>query len=71
MLIPDSVIEACIQPLSDDSKRGGLEDCTICLDSMGHCHDCEADERKEVGALACGHVFHKGCVKNWLRLSLP
>ena len=69
---PDSVIEACIHPVSDELKRDGTDDCTICLDSIDpQCHHGETtEETKEAAMLKCGHAFHKECVRNWLRLSL-
>ena len=44
-----------------DSSADGddaLEKCTICL--------CEFEENEDVRRLPCMHLFHKGCVDQWL-----
>uniref|UniRef100_A0A7S1D0N2 RING-type domain-containing protein n=1 Tax=Cyclophora tenuis TaxID=216820 RepID=A0A7S1D0N2_CYCTE len=45
----------------EDYLEEGMDcKCAICL-----CNFCDGDR---VGDLTCGHVFHKDCLKAWLRI---
>ena len=43
----------------DDHLEYGQDTCSICLDG----YECE----NRVRVLRCNHVFHTGCIDNWLR----
>ena len=46
----------------DKKKIENHESCVICMEDLH-------STRKQVGRLACGHVFHHRCVDRWLRKS--
>lgn len=55
----------CALPVTYYSAvRGGTldeEQCTVCR--------CEFEKQHSVKVLPCGHVFHPGCIDEWLRIS--
>mmetsp|Transcript_12012 Transcript_12012/g.22635 ORF Transcript_12012/g.22635 Transcript_12012/m.22635 type:complete len:289 (-) Transcript_12012:223-1089(-) len=55
----DKLPTASYEEMQADTGSGRLqENCVICLSDF--------EPSCEVTRLACGHVFHAGCIKNWL-----
>ena len=53
-------------PFISVSKISSTEkDCTICFDSYTE----ESVKKGEVVITECGHVFHKGCIADWVKIS--
>ena len=47
-----------VQPARADELSGENSTCCVCLEALS--------EGDEVAKLPCGHVYHPGCVKDWL-----
>ena len=47
-----------VQPARADELSGENSTCRVCLEALS--------EGDEVAKLPCGHVYHPGCVKDWL-----
>ncbi|KAM0906218.1 hypothetical protein ACQ4PT_016900 [Festuca glaucescens] len=45
----------------DEDLGSGVEECAVCLGEVG-----KGEDTRQL--LACGHVFHKQCVEQWLLL---
>lgn len=49
----------CCLGNNDDDIEGDEISCSICL--------APVEDGERVGALTCNHIFHSGCLKDWLR----
>ncbi|CAM8938476.1 unnamed protein product [Rhodiola kirilowii] len=56
--LTEATVKKCVKQRQSRPRKDKIEPCCICKD--------EYQKGQKIGTLKCGHVFHPGCIKEWL-----